>query len=81
MYLPTTLPELKNWGWDALDVIIVSGDSYIDSPYIGAAIIGRAGGCRLPRGHFAQPDVNTPDDITCLGEPTLFWGVTAGCVI
>ena len=81
MFLPTTKDELKNWGWDALDVIIVTGDSYIDSPFIGAAVIGRVlvdAGYRV--GIIAQPGITTPDDITRLGEPTLFWGVTAGCV-
>ncbi|MCD6474837.1 MAG: YgiQ family radical SAM protein [Anaerolineaceae bacterium] len=81
MFLPTTKDELKNWGWDALDVIIVTGDSYIDSPFIGAAVIGRVlvdAGYRV--GIIAQPGITTPDDITRLGEPTLLWGVTAGCV-
>lgn len=81
MFLPTTLQELKSFGWDALDIILVSGDSYIDSPFIGAAVIGRVlvkAGFRV--GIIAQPDVNTPADITRLGEPRLFWGVTAGSV-
>jgi len=40
-FLPTTQREMKLRGWDTLDVILVSGDSYIDSPYIGTAVIGR----------------------------------------
>jgi len=40
-FLPTTLKEVNRRGWDALDVVLVSGDSYIDSSYIGAAVIGR----------------------------------------
>jgi hypothetical protein len=40
-FLPTTSTELSQLGWDALDIIIVTGDSYIDSPFIGAAVIGR----------------------------------------
>ncbi|MEE4194796.1 MAG: YgiQ family radical SAM protein, partial [Anaerolineae bacterium] len=81
MYLPTTREELKHWGWDALDVILVTGDSYIDSPFIGAAVIGRVlvdAGFRV--GIIAQPAMDKIDDIARLGEPTLFWGVTAGSV-
>ncbi|MCE1252176.1 MAG: YgiQ family radical SAM protein [Anaerolineae bacterium] len=80
-FLPTTPAELRQRGWDQLDVILVSGDSYIDSPFIGAAVIGRMleqAGFRV--GIIAQPDINSPADITRLGEPRLFWGVTAGCV-
>jgi uncharacterized radical SAM protein YgiQ len=81
MFLPTTRKELKDRGWDSLDVILITGDSYIDSPYIGAAVIGKY----LERygfkvGIIAQPGTNTVEDIGRLGEPNLFWGVTAGCV-
>jgi len=78
MFLPTTPDEVRRLGWDALDVILVSGDSYIDSPYIGVAVVGKMlvkAGFRV--GIIAQP---TPDDIGRLGEPRLFWGVTAGSV-
>ncbi len=81
MYLPTTPAELSSLGWDQLDVILVSGDSYIDSPYIGTAVIGKLlveHGYRV--GVIAQPDVNSEQDITRLGEPRLFWGVTAGSI-
>ena len=81
MFLPTTKQELNKLGWDRPDVIIVSGDSYIDSPYIGAAVIGRVlmnAGFRV--GIIGQPDVNTDIDIKRLGEPRLFWGITAGSV-
>ncbi|NMB55243.1 MAG: YgiQ family radical SAM protein [Leptolinea sp.] len=80
-FLPTSLEELKHRNWDQLDVILVSGDSYIDSPFIGAAVIGRVleqAGFRV--GIIAQPDILSPDDITRLGEPRLFWGVTGGSV-
>ncbi len=80
MFLPTTREELKTWGWDGLDVILVTGDTYIDSPFIGVAVIGRVlvdAGFRV--GIIAQPDPEG-DDITRLGEPELFWGVTAGCI-
>ncbi|HEY5158420.1 MAG TPA: YgiQ family radical SAM protein [Anaerolineales bacterium] len=81
MFLPTTIKEVKNWGWDDLDVILVTGDSYIDSPFIGTAVIGKVlmkAGYRV--GVIAQPDPKTDADIGRLGEPRLFWGVTAGSV-
>jgi uncharacterized radical SAM protein YgiQ len=81
MFLPTTKEEMKRLGWDRLDVILVTGDSYIDSPFIGAAVIGKvlaAAGYRV--GILAQPDVQDVQDIGRLGEPELFWGVNAGCV-
>lgn len=68
-------------GWQQPDIILVTGDSYIDSPFIGTAVIGRmleASGFRV--GVIAQPDVNSPQDITRLGEPALFWGVSGGSV-
>ncbi len=80
-FLPTTKDELRNLGWDRPDIIIVSGDSYIDSPYMGTAVIGRVlsdAGFRV--GIIAQPDVISGKDITRLGSPRLFWGVTAGSV-
>jgi uncharacterized radical SAM protein YgiQ len=81
MFLPTTPEEVKRLGWDALDVILVTGDSYIDSPFIGVAVIGKVllnAGYRV--GVIAQPDPKTDLDIGRLGEPTLFWGVTAGSI-
>jgi uncharacterized radical SAM protein YgiQ len=81
MFLPTTQGEIQQLGWDGLDVILVSGDSYIDSPYIGVAVIGKIlmqAGYRV--GVIAQPDVRSDRDISRLGEPRLFWGVTAGSV-
>jgi uncharacterized radical SAM protein YgiQ len=81
LFLPTSLDELNSFGWQKLDVILVSGDSYIDSPFSGAAVIGRVlqkAGIRV--GIIAQPDVNSLLDISRLGEPNLFWGVTGGTV-
>ena len=81
MFLPTTRQELSRLGWDQLDVILVTGDSYIDSPYIGTAVIGNLlskAGYRV--GVIAQPDVHSSQDICRLGEPRLFWGVTAGSI-
>lgn len=81
MFLPTTREEMAQLGWDEVDVIIVTGDSYIDSPFIGAAVIGKVlhqAGYRV--GVIAQPDIRTDADITRLGEPRLFWGVTGGSI-
>ena len=81
MFLPTTQEEVNRLGWDALDVILVTGDSYIDSPFIGTAVIGKVllnAGYRV--GVIAQPDPKTDVDISRLGEPHLFWGVTAGSI-
>lgn len=81
MFLPTTQEEVNRLGWDALDVILVTGDSYIDSPFIGTAVIGKVllnAGYRV--GVIAQPDPKTDVDISRLGEPRLFWGVTAGSI-
>lgn len=81
MFIPTTKKELKNLGWQQPDVILVSGDTYIDTPYSGIVVIGKilmAKGYRV--GIIAQPDVSSEKDITRLGEPKLFWGVSGGCV-
>ncbi|MBU2511120.1 YgiQ family radical SAM protein [bacterium] len=81
MFLPTTCNELKALGWDSLDIILVTGDTYIDSPYIGVSVIGKVlldAGYRV--GIIAQPDMNDDSDIKRLGEPVLFWGITAGCM-
>ena len=79
MFLPVTRKEMDSLGWDALDVILVTGDTYIDSPYFGTAVIGKyllSEGYRV--GVIAQP--MNADDIASLGEPRLFWGVSSGCV-
>jgi uncharacterized radical SAM protein YgiQ len=81
MFLPTTRDEMKKLGWSKLDAIIVTGDTYIDSPYIGAALIGKYLRSKNYRvGIIAQPDINDENDICRLGEPELFWGVTGGSV-
>ncbi len=80
-FLPTTKDELKKLGWDQLDIILISGDSYIDSPFIGIAVIGKylvKNGYKV--GIIAQPDLTSPRDIKRLGEPKLFWGVSGGSV-
>ena len=81
MFLPTTKKEIQALGWQALDIILITGDTYIDSPFSGIAVIGHVladSGFRV--GIIAQPDVNNPDDIMRLGEPALCWGVSSGSV-
>lgn len=81
MFLPTTPAEVKNLGWDQLDIILITGDSYIDSSLIGVSVIGKVllnAGYKV--GVIAQPDYKSDVDIKRLGEPRLFWGVTAGSI-
>ncbi|MDI6741888.1 MAG: YgiQ family radical SAM protein [Smithella sp.] len=81
MLLPTTKEDLQKLKWDKLDVILITGDAYIDSPFIGVSIIGRLladAGYRV--GIIAQPDWKNENDIIRLGEPELFWGITGGCM-
>ena len=80
MFIPATAEDMKKRGWKTLDVILVSGDTYIDSSYNGSAVIGHwlmDHGFKV--GIIAQPDTKN-DDIERLGEPSLFWGVSSGCV-
>ena len=80
-FLPTTREEMDALGWDQCDVILVSGDAYIDSPFIGVAVVGRmleSWGYRV--GIIGQPDVESDRDISRLGEPRLFWGVSGGSI-
>ena len=81
MFFPTTSAELKILKWDKPDIILVTGDAYIDSPFIGVSVIGHVlteAGFRV--GIIAQPDWQSKDDICRLGEPKLFWGITGGCM-
>ena len=81
MFLPTTMEEVRKLGWDSLDIILISGDTYIDSSYNGSALIGKwlyKHGFKV--GIISQPDINSDKDITRLGEPNLYWAVSAGCV-
>lgn len=81
MFIPATPEEVRDLGWTGLDVILVTGDSYLDSPFVGVSVIGQrllASGYRV--GIIPQPDTDSEKDITRLGEPGLFWGVTGGCI-
>lgn len=80
-FLPTTKEEMKKLGWDSLDVLLISGDTYLDTSYNGSALIGKwlvKHGFKV--GIIAQPEVDTPVDITRLGEPKLFFAISGGCV-
>jgi len=81
MFIPTTPDEVRARGWDSLDVIIVSGDTYADNSYNGSALIGHwlmRNGFKV--GMIAQPRIDSDDDIARLGQPNLYWSVSAGCV-
>jgi uncharacterized radical SAM protein YgiQ len=78
-FLPMSRAEMDALGWDSCDVILVTGDAYVDHPSFGMAIVGRlleAQGFRV--GIVAQPDWNSTDDFKQLGAPNLFFGITAG---
>jgi uncharacterized radical SAM protein YgiQ len=78
-FLPTSRAEMAALGWQQCDIIIVTGDAYVDHPSFGMAIIGRvleAEGFKV--GIIAQPDWHGTQDFEELGEPRLFFGVTGG---
>lgn len=78
-FLPTSRDEMEALGWDACDIILVTGDAYVDHPSFGMAIIGRlleSHGFRV--GILAQPDWHSEEAFRELGRPTLFFGVTSG---
>jgi uncharacterized radical SAM protein YgiQ len=78
-FLPVSRAEMDTLGWDSCDIIIVTGDAYVDQPSFGMAVIGRlleAQGFRV--GIIAQPDWHSKAPFEVLGKPNLFFGVTAG---
>ena len=78
-FLPMSRAEMDALGWDQCDVILVTGDAYVDHPSFGMAIVGRvleAQGFRV--GIIAQPDWRSAEDFGRLGAPALFFGITAG---
>ena len=78
-FLPMSRAEMDALGWDSCDIILVTGDAYVDHPSFGMAIIGRlleAQGFRV--GMIAQPDWSSTGDFRKLGAPNLFFGITAG---
>src|SRR5580704_719157 len=78
-FLPTSRAEMEALGWDSCDIILVSGDAYVDHPSFGMGVIGRAleaQGFRV--GIIAQPDWHDTAAFCELGRPNLFFGITAG---
>ncbi|MFN7713467.1 MAG: YgiQ family radical SAM protein [Curvibacter sp.] len=78
-FLPMSRAEMDKLAWDSCDIILVTGDAYVDHPSFGMAVIGRvleAQGFRV--GIIAQPDWQSAEPFRALGKPNLFWGVTAG---
>jgi uncharacterized radical SAM protein YgiQ len=78
-FLPMSRAEMEQLGWDSCDVVLVTGDAYVDHPSFGMAVIGRMleeQGFRV--GIIAQPDWQSAEPFKALGKPNLFWGVTAG---
>jgi uncharacterized radical SAM protein YgiQ len=78
-FLPMSRAEMERLGWDSCDIVIVTGDAYVDHPSFGMAVIGRvleAQGFRV--GIIAQPDWHSAEPFKALGRPNLFYGVTAG---
>jgi uncharacterized radical SAM protein YgiQ len=78
-FLPMSRAEMEQLGWDSCDIILVTGDAYVDHPSFGMSVIGRvleAQGFRV--GIIAQPDWQSAEPFKVLGKPNLFWGVTAG---
>ena len=78
-FLPMSREEMTQLGWDSCDIIIVTGDAYVDHPSFGMSVIGRMlenQGFRV--GIIAQPDWTSAEAFKALGQPNLFWGVTSG---
>ena len=78
-FLPMSKEEMEVLGWDSCDIIVITGDAYVDHPSFGMAIIGRlleAQGFRV--GIIAQPDWQNPESFQALGKPNLFFGITSG---
>ena len=78
-FLPMSRAEMDKLGWDSCDIILVTGDAYIDHPSFGMALVGRlleAQGYRV--GIISQPDWTSVEPFRALGKPNLYWGVTAG---
>jgi len=80
-FLPMSKPEMKKLGWKELDILLVSGDGYVDHPSFPMSLLGRmlvAHGYRT--GIITQPRWDTPDDLLVMGRPKLFAGIGAGAI-
>ncbi|NRD75638.1 YgiQ family radical SAM protein [Shewanella sp. VB17] len=78
-FLPMSRKEMNKLGWESCDIIIITGDSYVDHPSFGMAVIGRmleAQGFRV--GIISQPEWSNKHDFMALGKPNLYFGVTSG---
>ncbi len=81
MFPPSSIQEFESLSWSEPDVVLVTGDAYIDSPFDGTAVIARvliSAGFRVAV--ISQPETGSAEDISRLGEPRLFWGVSGGAV-
>jgi uncharacterized radical SAM protein YgiQ len=79
--LPTTAEEIRQRGWDRPDIVLITGDAYVDHPSFGISLIGRLlenKGFRVAI--LAQPDWRSVEPFRALGKPRLFWGITSGCI-
>ena len=80
-FIPATPEEIKKLGWKKPDVILITGDANIDSPFVGVSVIARI---LTDKGFkvavLSQPDINSDKDIKKFGEPSLFWGVSSGSI-
>jgi len=80
-FLPTTKKEMDALGWEQCDVILITGDAYIDSPFMGVAVVGRIlEKLGFKVGIIGQPDITSDVDIKRLGVPKLYWGVSGGSI-
>ncbi len=80
-FLPTSRDQMRRRGWDEADVILVTGDAYVDHPSFGVALIGRwLEKLGYQVAVLPQPDWRSVDAFRALGPPRLFWGVTSGCI-
>ncbi|HEX2689866.1 MAG TPA: YgiQ family radical SAM protein, partial [Kofleriaceae bacterium] len=78
-FLPTTRAEMDELGWESCDIVLVTGDAYIDHPSFGMALVGRlleSHGFRV--GILDQPSWRSAEPFRALGRPNVMWGVTAG---
>jgi uncharacterized radical SAM protein YgiQ len=81
LFLPATAEEIEDRGWSGPDIILITGDAYVDHPSFGAALIGRwleKKGFRVAI--LSQPDWKSADAFRSLGKPRLFWGITSGSI-
>ncbi|MGA3193228.1 MAG: YgiQ family radical SAM protein, partial [Candidatus Bathyarchaeia archaeon] len=80
-FFPTTAEEIRQRGWHQADIILITGDAYVDHPSFGVALIARLLESKNYRvAILAQPDWKSVEPFRALGKPRLFWGITSGCI-